>query len=134
MPRAVYRESRMRILLCEDQDSIRHMIETLVSASGHEVTAVDLGARAVECAITEPFDILLLDLMLPGALDGFAVLERLRADPKTQSMPVFVISAMDDPESRARVLALGATAFFSKPFSPLALLKELDEVARPSRS
>jgi CheY-like chemotaxis protein len=119
----------MRILVCEDQDSIRHMIETLVSASGHKVTAVDMGTKAVERALAEDFDILLLDLMLPGGLDGFAVCERLRADPKTADLPIFIISAMDDADSRARAQQLGANAFYSKPFSPLALLKDIDAVA-----
>lgn len=123
----------MRILVCEDQDSIRHMIETLVSASGHQVAAVDMGTKAVERALAEDFDILLLDLMLPGGLDGFAVCERLRADPKTADLPIFIISAMDDADSRARAQKLGANAFYSKPFSPLALLKDIDAVAHERR-
>jgi CheY-like chemotaxis protein len=109
------------------------MIETLVSASGHQVTAVDMGTKAVECALAEDFDILLLDLMLPGGLDGFAVCERVRADPKTADLPIFIISAMDDPESRDRAVRLGANAFYSKPFSPLALLKDIDAVAHERR-
>ena len=120
----------MRILLCEDQESIRHMIETLVAASGHEVTAVELGAKAVEHALAGSFDVLLLDLMLPGSLDGFGVLERLRAAEETRGLPVFVISAMDDPAARQRAVDAGATAFYSKPFSPIALLKDIDALGR----
>lgn len=116
----------MRILVCEDQDAIRHMIQTLVQSSGHEVVGVALGAKAVELALAEQFDILLLDLMLPGALDGFNVIERLRAEAKTRDLPILVISAMDDPDSRARVKALGATDFFGKPFRPLELLNYLN--------
>ena len=124
----------MRILVCEDQDAIRHMIETLVSASGHQVTGVELGAKAVELALSEHYDILLLDLMLPGALDGFAVCERVRADPTTRDLPIFIISAMDDPESRKRVMDAGATAFYGKPFRPLELLQDINKVARRSRA
>ncbi len=120
----------MRILLCEDQDAIRHMIETLVGASGHEVLGVALGAKAVELALTQKFDVLLLDLMLPGALDGFAVCERIRAEKSNDDLVIFVISAMDDPESRRRVLAAGATAFYSKPFRPLELLENINALGR----
>ncbi len=120
----------MRILVCEDQDAIRHMIETLVSASGHSVVGVALGAKAVELALSEPFDILLLDLMLPGSLDGFEVCKRVRAEPSIQDLPIFIISAMDDPESRARAMSLGATAFYGKPFRPLELLGEINKFAR----
>jgi len=122
----------MRILVCEDQDAIRSMIETLVSASGHQVTGVATGTKAVELALAQPFDVLLLDLMLPGTLDGFEVCERLRADASTKHLPIFVISAMDDPASRERAMGLGATAFYAKPFSPLALLKEIDALAPTS--
>jgi DNA-binding response OmpR family regulator len=115
----------MRILVCEDQDAIRHMLQTLVQASGHQVEGVALGAQAVEMARTSSFDVVLLDLMLPGALDGFAVIEHLRAEESTRNLPILVISAMDDPESRARVMRLGANEFYGKPFHPLELLQAL---------
>jgi CheY-like chemotaxis protein len=116
----------MRILVCEDQDAIRHMIQTLLQAAGsHEVVGVALGAQAVELARAEPFDLLLLDLMLPGSLDGFGVIEHLRAEESTRSLPIFVISAIDDPESRARAKSLGANEFYGKPFRPLELLSEI---------
>ncbi|WP_437625429.1 response regulator [Sorangium sp. So ce321] len=122
----------MRILLCEDQDAIRRMIEALVGASGHEVVGVGTGPEAVERALTEPFDVLLLDLMLPGSMDGFEVCARLRADPGTSSLPIVVISALDDPDARARAEQLGATAYYAKPFRPLELL-ELIGGLKPAR-
>lgn len=120
----------MRILLCEDQDAIRHMIQALVNASGHEVVGVANGAKAVDAALTERFDVILLDLMLPGALDGFDVCTRLRAEPTTQHIPIFIISAMDDSESKAKAKACGATAFYSKPFRPLELLADIDAASK----
>ncbi|MGK3965300.1 PleD family two-component system response regulator [Sorangium sp. So ce118] len=122
----------MRILLCEDQDAIRRMIEALVGASGHEVVGVGTGPEAVERALTEPFDMLLLDLMLPGSMDGFEVCARLRADPGTSSLPIVVISALDDPDARVRAERLGATAYYAKPFRPLELL-ELIGGLKPAR-
>ncbi len=119
----------MKILVCEDQDAIRKMIETLVSASGHEVLGVENGPKAVEAALSERFDVLLLDLMLPGGLDGFAVCERLRAEEATRDMPIIIISALDDPESRERARLAGATAYYPKPFSPFALLEDIRGIA-----
>jgi DNA-binding response OmpR family regulator len=118
----------MRILVVEDQDSIRRMIEALVQARGHQVTAVSSGAKAIDVALTETPDIVLLDLNLPGQYDGFDVCQRLRADPTTHGVPVVIISAMDDDESRARATAAGATAYYTKPFSPIALLKEIERL------
>lgn len=118
----------MRILVVEDQDSIRRMIEALVQARGYQVTAVSSGAKAIDIAITDTPDIVLLDLNLPGQYDGFDVCQRLRSDPATRLVPVVIISAMDDDESRARATAAGATAYYTKPFSPIALLKEIDRL------
>ncbi len=118
----------MRILVCEDQDSIRRMIEALVQARGYQVTAVASGTKAIDVACTDPPDIVLLDLMLPGQYDGFEVCRRLRADPGTKDVPVVIISALDDDESRAKASSAGATAYYTKPFSPIALLKEIDRL------
>ena len=118
----------MRILVVEDQDSIRRMIEALVQARGYQVTAVSSGAKAIDVAMTDPPDMVLLDLNLPGQYDGFDVCQRLRSDPGTRLVPVVIISAMDDDESRARATAAGATAYYTKPFSPIALLKEIDRL------
>jgi CheY-like chemotaxis protein len=118
----------MRILVVEDQDSIRRMIEALVQARGYAVTAVSSGAKAIDVAMTDTPDIVLLDLNLPGQYDGFDVCQRLRSDPATRLVPVVIISAMDDDESRARATAAGATAYYTKPFSPIALLKEIDRL------
>ncbi len=118
----------MRILVCEDQDAIRHMIGTLVTAAGHKVVEVRTGAEAVEIVNKEPFDVLLLDLMLPGALDGFDVVARLRADERSSKMPIFVISAMDEESARPRALEAGATAYYTKPFRPLELLEDIQKL------
>lgn len=118
----------MKILVCEDQDSIRRMIEALVQARGYQVTAVASGAKALDVALTSPPDLVLLDLMLPGQYDGFEVCRRLRSDPTTRAIPVVIISALDDDDSRARATQAGATAYYTKPFSPIALLKEIERL------
>lgn len=117
----------MKILVVEDQDSIRRMIEALVTGRGHEVTGVSNGAQALEACMHKPPDIVLLDLNLPGLYDGFEVCKRLRLDPSTQRTPVVIISAMDDEQSRQKASESGATAYYTKPFSPIALLKEIEK-------
>ena len=124
----------MRILVVEDQDSIRRMIEALVQARGHQVTAVSSGTKAIDVALTAPPDLVLLDLNLPGQYDGFEVCRRLRSDPGTSKVPVVIISALDDQESRDRATEAGATAYYTKPFSPIALLKEIDRLKSLSQA
>jgi DNA-binding response OmpR family regulator len=124
----------MQILVVEDQDSIRRMIEALVSARGHKVVAVASGAKAVEMAIQTTPEVVLLDLHLPGQYDGFDVCKKLRATPSTQNVPVIIISAKDDAATRAEAVSVGATAYYGKPFSPMALLKEIEKVGRAKKA
>jgi CheY-like chemotaxis protein len=128
LARIGYDARTMRILVVEDQDSIRRMIEALIQARGYSVTAVSSGAKALDVAMTDPPDLVLLDLMLPGQYDGFDVCKRLRADPATRHVPVVIITALDDESTRDRAKKAGAAAFYSKPFSPIALLKEIDRL------
>ena len=118
----------MRILVVEDQDSIRKMIEALVGGRGHVVLSATSGPKALELARSTPPDAALLDVNLPPPFDGIELCARLRESSPT--MPIIMITAQDDDETRARALAAGSTGFFAKPFSPLALLKEIDSIER----
>ena len=116
----------MRILVVEDSDAIRLMIETLMSARGHQVEAVPTGAKGLESALAQPPDAILLDLMLAGSLDGFEVCRKLREAEVTRTVPIIIISALTDETSKQRATEAGASAYYTKPFSPTALLKELE--------
>ncbi len=118
----------MRILIIEDSDSISRMIEALVSGRGHIVETAASGPRGIELAFANAPDVVLLDLNLPGSFDGYEVCTRLRAQPTTKSVPILIISALEDEESKTRALNAGANAYYTKPFSPMALLKEIEGV------
>jgi len=118
----------MRILIIEDADSIRHMIEALLTARGHAVVAVSNGVRGIDAALAAAPDVILLDLHLPGALDGFEVCRKLREHATTREVPIVVISAMTDEGSKQRAVEAGTTAYYTKPFSPTALLKEIESI------
>jgi DNA-binding response OmpR family regulator len=117
----------MRILIVDDSDSIRGMIQTLMTARGHEVEAVSTGAKAIDAALAQRPDAILLDVHLPGAFDGIEVCRTLRDAESTRSVPIIIISAMADDASKTRALEAGASAYYTKPFSPTALLKELEQ-------
>jgi DNA-binding response OmpR family regulator len=124
----------MRILIIEDSDSIRRMIEALVSARGFDVTAVPTGAKGLDVAFATVPDVVLLDLNLPGSYDGYEVCRRLRTSALTRTVPIVIITAMDDADSKRRALEAGASAYYTKPFSPTALLKEIDSFKRRQKS
>ena len=118
----------MRIMVVEDQDSIRNMIEALVRARGYDVTAVNSGTKALDLALTDPPDMMLLDVMMPGQYDGIEVCQCLRNNPETRDIPVVIISAACEEVTRTRALEAGANAYYTKPFSPIALLKEIERL------
>jgi DNA-binding response OmpR family regulator len=122
----------VRVLVVEDSDSICKMIEALLTTRGHEVRSVASGARGLEEAFAWRPSAILLDVNLPGSYDGIDVCTKLQADKLTKDIPIVVISAEADEEVKRRVLTAGAAAFYEKPFSPLALLKELEGLARRS--
>jgi DNA-binding response OmpR family regulator len=122
----------MRVLIVEDSDSICRMIEALLSARGHEVRSVSSGARGIEEVLSWKPTAMCLDINLPGAYDGIQVCAKLRGEPATKDLPIIIISATNDEEVKRRVMEAGATAFYEKPFSPLALLKELESITRRS--
>src|SRR5579863_10218760 len=111
----------MRILIIEDSDTIRHMLETLLHAGGHVVEGVASGPKGVDSALERTPDIILLDLHLRGSLDGFEVCSKLRAAESTRAVPIIIISALADDASKQRASDVGATAYYTKPFSPTAL-------------
>ncbi len=124
----------MRVLIVEDSDSICRMIEALVSARGFEVRSASTGARGLEEAFAWKPHVILLDINLPGSYDGLQVCTKLRAETGTKETPIIIISAMNDDEVKRQAVANGANAFYEKPFSPLALLKEIEALAKKSEA
>src|SRR6476619_583564 len=110
----------MRVLIVEDSDSICRMSEALVSARGFEVRSAASGARGLEEAFAWKPHVILLDINLPGSYDGLEVCEKIRADKVMKETPIIIISAMSDDEVKRRAHEAGATAYYEKPFSPLA--------------
>ncbi len=109
-----------RILVVEDEGSIRLALEFLLRREGHEVVAVETGEEALEKA--SGADLVLLDLMLPG-MDGFEVLTRLKAKPHPPK--VVIITARGREVERAKGLALGAEGYIVKPFGLDEVLEEV---------
>jgi phosphoserine phosphatase RsbU/P len=109
-----------RILVVDDTEVNRDLLARRLKAMGHEVLLAGNGREALELLASREADLILLDIMMPE-MDGFAVLERLRVDPDRRHVPVIMISAVDEIESVARAIELGATDYLPKPFNPVVL-------------
>ena len=98
----------------------RDLLSRRLQQQGHTVTRAENGRRALEMIAAEEFDLVLLDIMMPE-LDGYAVLERLRADGTLDRLPVIMISAVTEIESVVRCIEIGATDYLPKPFNTVLL-------------
>ncbi len=117
--------TRATILLVEDEDSLRRVMKDLLEQEGYAICEARDGAEAMEQVDRHNPDLMLLDLNLPN-VDGYTVLQKLRAHPRTENLPVIILSARGDEDNEVRVLRLGATDFLAKPFRPKALSARLE--------
>jgi len=108
------------ILVVDDIDDNRDVLRRRLERQGHAVECAASGADALAMVGARPFDLVLLDVMMPG-MDGYAVLERLKASPETRDIPVIMISALDDIASVVRCVERGAEDYLPKPFDPVLL-------------
>jgi signal transduction histidine kinase/DNA-binding response OmpR family regulator len=119
-PTATTAGVRSRILWADDNADMRDYVGRLL-AERYEVTAVPDGVAALESALLAPPDLVLTDVMMPG-LDGFGLLRELRANERTQTIPVILLSARAGEESAVEGLQAGADDYLVKPFSARELL------------
>jgi len=108
------------ILVVDDNEDNRAVLERRLGRQGHRVTSASGGRAALQLAATQRFDLVLLDVLMPD-LDGLAVLEQLKASPATRDVPVIMISALDDVASVVRCIQRGAEDHLPKPFDPVLL-------------
>ncbi|HKQ59341.1 MAG TPA: response regulator, partial [Candidatus Eisenbacteria bacterium] len=108
------------ILVVDDNEDNRDMLARRLRRQGYEVQTAAGGRAALTALAAAPVDLVLLDVMMPD-LDGYAVLERLKADPALRDIPVLMISALDELDSVVRCIQLGAEDYLGKPFEPVLL-------------
>jgi adenylate cyclase len=109
-----------RILVVDDNPDNRDMLSRRLEREGYTVDTAENGLRALEKLESEAFDLVLLDIMMPE-LDGFAVLQRIRANPLCKEVAVIMISALDEIKSVVRCIEMGAEDYLQKPFDPVLL-------------
>ena len=118
-----------RILVVDDNIANIKLLESRLRAEYFEVLTANSGYEALEICEREQADVVLLDVMMPG-MDGFEVCRRLKASPRTQIIPVVMVTALDQPSDRIRGLEAGADDFLSKPVNDIALITRVKNLAR----
>ena len=114
-----------RLLLVEDDDMIREMVQQTLELYDHEIVSAQSGVEALERARGDRPDLILMDVGLP-LMDGYEATQRLKADEKTRGIPIIALTAAAGQEDRKRALAAGADEYETKPIDFDRLLAKMD--------
>jgi len=115
----------MRILVAEDNRDSRELLQEILETMGHEVVLAFDGVNALELARDKPFDLFILDVDMPRK-SGFEVAAELKNNPSSAHIPIIILTARSDIESRVTGLGLGAEDYLAKPFNPRELIARVN--------
>jgi two-component system phosphate regulon response regulator PhoB len=115
---------KKRILIADDESHIRRILQFNLERAGYEVLAVEDGKAALETALAEHPDLVILDVSMPG-MTGLDVCRQLKTSRAVDSPPVFLLTARGQESDEQAGHAAGADRFFTKPFSPKEIVREL---------
>jgi two-component system, OmpR family, phosphate regulon response regulator PhoB len=124
--------SGSRVLIIDDEPAIRLLCRVNLEAEGFSVDEAGDGDSGIAAARRNRPDAILLDVMLPGD-DGFAVADRLHADPDLAAVPIIFLTARADLDEGERLRRSGAVGFLTKPFNPLDLAGAVRRAQSPDR-
>ena len=107
-------DHQARVLIVDDERHNRQLLEAMLSPEGYLLVTASSGEEALTVVRLQPPDLILLDVMMPG-MDGYELTNAVKATPATRNIPVIMVTALDDRDSRMRGLRAGAEDFLSKP-------------------
>jgi len=117
-----------KILVVDDLKEVRDLVEKTLRTNDRIVLKAEDGATAVEMAKAEKPDLIMMDIMMPGSVDGLEATRIIKSDPGTKNCIVIILTAKGQEADKEAGFAAGADGYFIKPFSPLELMRKVDEV------
>jgi two-component system, OmpR family, response regulator len=120
----------VKILIVEDNERVARFVTRGLREAGHTVDHADNGRDGMFIAASEPYDVIVMDRMLPGNIDGLAIIEALRKSGNRT--PILILSALNDVDERIRGLRSGGDDYLTKPFAFGELLARVDALGRRS--
>jgi two-component system cell cycle response regulator len=111
-----------RILVVDDLEANRRLLQAKLAADYYDVLLAQRGEEAVQMARREKPDLILMDVMMPGGIDGYEACRRLKAQPETRHIPVIILTTLDDRDNKVRGLQAGAEEFLTKPIDDVQLM------------
>ena len=117
-----------KILVVDDRPEIRELLKVTLEDSDCTILQAADGAEALTTARREKPDLMILDIMMPGGIDGYEVCRRLKSDEATRSIKIVMLTAKGQKVDMEKGAKVGADDYFVKPFSPLELLNKVSEI------
>jgi DNA-binding response OmpR family regulator len=123
-----------KILIVDDQLTVRRLLEIALEAQGIFVLQAASGEAAIELARAHVPDLVIMDVMMPGGMDGFETIRMLRADPQARACSILMLTARDQNNERLRACEAGADDYLAKPFRLADLLTRVHQLLGPIAS
>ena len=117
-----------KILIVDDQIEVRELVEVTFRIGEYEILKAKNGEEALAIAKAEKPDLILMDIMMPGGIDGLEVTRRLKDDPSSKECKIIMLTAKGQETDKEKGFKAGADDYFTKPFSPLELMQKVEEV------
>ncbi len=117
-----------KILIVDDQKEVRELVEITLRADGYKIFQAKNGRDAIETVKAHKPDLVIMDIMMPGELDGLEATRILKRNPDNHSIKIIMLTAKGQSTDLEEGFAAGADGYFTKPFSPLDLIKKVEEI------
>ena len=117
-----------KILIVDDQPEVRELVEITLKSDNFQIFQAMNGENAINIARKEKPDLIIMDIMMPGKIDGIEATRILKNDPETKEILIIILTAKGQAGDVEKGYKAGADDYFIKPFSPLDLIKKIDEV------
>ena len=117
-----------KVLLVDDEERLLQNLSFFFEDEGYEVFSVTSGEDAVEIAKKEKPDLIIMDIMMPGNIDGLEATKIIKDDPETRNITILILTAKGQKEDIKNGRKAGADGYFIKPFSPLELIRKVESV------
>lgn len=117
-----------RILIVDDQLEVRELVAVTLRGDKYQILQAENGQEAIDAVIAEKPDLILMDIMMPGDIDGLEAARRIKNNPETKDCKIIMLTAKGQEADKEKGYRTGADDYFVKPFSPLDLIRKIEKI------
>ena len=117
-----------KILIVDDKPEVRELVEVTLRVEDYTIVQAENGSDAVKIAQAEKPDLIIMDIMMPGKIDGLEASRQIKSDPNTKGSKIVMLTAKGQEVDKQEGIKAGADDYLIKPFSPLELIKKVEEL------